>query len=329
MRIGLLGASKIAVESVIQPSHVLIYAQLSAVAARDKARAITYADEHQIETALDDYEALITSDKVDLIYNALPVSHHAYWTIRALEAGKHVLCEKPLAMNIFEAQRVVDTAKANGKRVIEAFHYIYHPAFQMCLDWLNAGKIGEINTIDAEFSAPIPDDGQDIRFRPALGGGAMMDLGVYTLHWVQTILDAEPKIITAEGDLGPPGVDERLSAQLEFTCGTQATLNTRIGATAPLAISLSIKGRTGEIVFLNPLAPQHGAMLQLKTKDETIKADINPITSYAFQLASIIGSLETKEQLPTEKSGIIRQQRTLDKIYNAAGFGDLRQSSYP
>ncbi len=182
LRIGLLGASKIAPEAIIKPALAVPRVQVTAVAARNPARAKAYAADHDISTWHDSYTALVTADDIDLVYCALPVSHHAVWTIKALEAGKHVLCEKPFAMNLAEATQMLDAARANQRRVIEAFHYSHHPAFRTCLDWLRAGLIGNVTGLQARFSAPIVVDGVEIRSVAALGGGAMMDLGCYPLH---------------------------------------------------------------------------------------------------------------------------------------------------
>lgn len=329
MRIGLLGASKIAVDCVIKPAAIMPQVQITGVAARDMKRAQAYADENGIAKAHASYDALLSSDDIDLVYIALPVSHHAHWSIKALKAGKHVLCEKPFAMNLEEAKQVLAVATQCGKRIIEAFHYRYHPAFQTCIDWIVSGKIGEIQSIDTTFSAPIPDNGTDIRFRPELGGGAMMDLGCYTINWLQAILGKTPQSISASGVLGDSGVDEKITAHLVFPGDVRASLTTQIGANAPLAVSLQIHGSKGEIKFMNPLAPQMGAMLQSIVGEKHHQAAISPISSYAYQLGAVIDALRSGTSLHNEGDSVLGQQKLLEDVYIAAGFKELRHSTYP
>ena len=142
--IGLLGAARITDKAVIHPVQVTPQCRLTAIAARDRDRAEAYAKQHGIETVLDSYDEVITDPRTDLVYNPLPIHLHAEWTMKALRAGKHVLCEKPFAMNVDEAKAMVDTAAETGRRLIEAFHYRYHPAFETCLTWLAADEIGEV-----------------------------------------------------------------------------------------------------------------------------------------------------------------------------------------
>ena len=129
IRIGLLGASRVSRYAVIEPAAHIDGIEVHTVAARDAARAAAFAEELAIPHVAADYEALIASDAVDLVYNGLPPSSHARWTIAALEAGKHVLCEKPFAMNATEAQAMVDAAGRTGKILVEAYHYRFHPLF--------------------------------------------------------------------------------------------------------------------------------------------------------------------------------------------------------
>ena len=177
--IGILGAARITDKALIDPAKVIPQIRLRAIAARDRTRAEAFAQRHGVADVHDSYQQVIDAEAVDLVYNPLPINLHADWTIRALAAGKHVLCEKPFAMNVGEAERMLAAAEASGKRLIEAFHYRYHPAFQTCLDWLAADEIGELREIRATFDVEIKDNGTEIRHRVETGGGAMMDLGCY------------------------------------------------------------------------------------------------------------------------------------------------------
>jgi predicted dehydrogenase len=217
--IGLLGAARITDKAVVYPVHVIPQVKLAAMAARDRARAEATAEVWGVADVVDDYQAVIDHADVDLVYNPLPINLHAEWTIKALEAGKHVLCEKPFAMNADEARAMLAAAERSEGRLIEAFHYRYHPAFQTCMDWIAAGAIGELREIDAVFNVGIKDNGTEIRHRVETGGGAMMDLGCYPLHWALSVMGAEPVSVEAAATLTRAGVDETMSATLTFEGG--------------------------------------------------------------------------------------------------------------
>jgi predicted dehydrogenase len=319
VRIGLLGASRIAPPAVVEPATVRGGAVLQAVAARDPQRARAFAERHGILRVEEDYAALIAAPDIDLIYNALPINLHAVWSERALAAGKHVLCEKPFALTLDEARRVVEVAAASDRRVIEAFHYRYHPAFQTLLDWIARGAIGKVMNLEAVFSVPIPDrDGAEIRHRPETGGGAFMDLGCYPLNWALTVLDADPLAVNAQATLTPRGVDESMTATLEFAGGVRARLSCSMARDAHFAARLIVTGEEGVIDFLNPLAPHRGARLTLKAGEREETALVNRLSTYTYQLDAVLSALEAGKALPTEGDAILRQQRALDSVYQAA-----------
>ena len=326
--IGCLGAARIAPDALCHPARAVGGARLYAVAARDPARARAFAQAYGFERALEGYDALIADPQVSLVYNPLPTSLHAHWTLRALEAGKHVLCEKPFAMNAQEAGAVCDAAEANGVCVVEAFHYRYHPAFRILLDWVSAGRIGEVTAIEASFTAPIEARaGTEIRHLPETGGGAFMDLGCYPLHWARTIMGAEPERVEASADLTPRGVDETLQARLVFPGGAVAQLSASMATDVARGNDLEVRGRTGRIRFRNALAPHLGARLTLETSQQCETAPISRVSTYAFQLAAVIEALEGDKTLPTGPRDILAQQQAIDAIYAAAGLGHLRSAA--
>ena len=325
MRIGGLGAAAIAPTALIHPARVRGGAILQAVAARDPARADAFAKQFGFARVAEDYTALVNAPDVDLVYNALPINLHAAWSIRALEAGKHVLCEKPFAMNVVEAQAVIDAARASGKRVIEAFHYRYHPGFLTLLAWLDSGDIGPVTDISATFNIGIPDQGgAQIRHLPETGGGAFMDLGCYPLSWTLSVMGAAPTRVDATATLTARGVDESLRASLEFEGGAKAELSASMALGEAFSADLRIIGTRGQISFINPLAPHGGARLTLDAGGETRTASISRISTYTYQLEAVLAALQTGEELPTEGHAILRQQQSLDQIYAAAGLRHLR-----
>ncbi len=325
MRINCLGASRIAPRALVDPARHNAAVVLGMVGARDIDRAGVFAQAHGFDAA-GDYAAAATDPDAELIYVSLPVHEHASWTIRALRAGKHVLCEKPFAMNFEEAFAVLEAARRSERRVFEAFHYRYHPSFERMLNWLAAGRIGAVREIRAQFHAPIAArGGREIRHRPDCGGGAFMDLGCYPLNWALTIMANDPVSVAAQACLTPLGVDERMDANLVFGCGARAFLSASMALDAPLKAALWIEGERGVIEFDNPVAPHlGGARLSLLAGADTELASIEPVSTYSCQLATIVRAIRSGARLPTENENILRQQRVLDAIYGAAGLAILR-----
>ena len=327
IRIGCLGAARITPPALVAPAKARHDVALTAIAARDPERAAAFAREHGFTRAEQSYEAMINAPDIDLVYNALPVNGHAEWSLRALRAGKHVLCEKPLAMNLREAQAMADAAERSGRRLIEAFHYRYHPQFERCLGWVVDGRIGRVTQLKAHFNAPIGDrDGTEIRHFPETGGGSFMDLGCYPLSWCFAVLDREPDTVKAEATLTKRGVDEALRARLMFADGVEAELSSSMAPSAAREAQLTIVGELGTIRFDNPTAPQMGSRLTLTTAGIEEVAPEDRSTTYTHQLAAVLRAIRTGEVLPTEGAAIVRQQRVLDAIYRAAGLESLRGS---
>ena len=328
MKIGCLGAAAIAPKALVEPARARQDVVLQAVAARDPERARDFADQHGFAEALKTYDDVVRHPEIDLVYNPLPAHLHAEWTIKALQAGKHVLCEKPFAMNAAEAGNVIAAAAQSGRRVVEAIHTRYHPAFETLIGWIQSGDIGPVRHIDAMFTAHIPETGVGlIRHLPETGGGAFMDLGCYPLHWALTVLGEPPAAITAEAELTHRGVDELLTAHLRFPDGVTARLHTSMKAGAPRQAMLTIEGEHGRIVYENPLNPQDEGRLSLLKGGERQLAPLDPRTTYWHQLDAVLGGLRTGEPLPTEGDATLIQQRTLDAVYAAAGLQNLRHSA--
>ncbi|GAB5456230.1 MAG: Gfo/Idh/MocA family oxidoreductase [Henriciella sp.] len=322
--IGVLGAARITDKAVLHPAQVIPQCKVTAVAARDRTRAEAFAKQHGIRSVLDGYDEVITAGDVDLIYNPLPINLHKEWTIKALEAGKPVLCEKPFAMNTDEAQAMLAAAEASGQRLIEAFHYRYHPAFETCLAWLVSDEIGELKEIHAAFDVEIKDNGTEIRHRVETGGGAMMDLGCYPLHWALSVTGEAPSQIEASATLTAAGVDESMRADLTFPSGVVAHLTTNMGPGAAFKAEMKLIGTHGDITFINPLAPHNLFVPGRLTSSRGWEAEVSSISTYTYQLAAVLDALQSGAPLPTEGPMILRQQEALDAIYEQAGLRHLR-----
>ena len=329
LNIGLLGASWIAPQAIIDPASIVAGACVTAVAARDLRRAETYAQAHGIPQAHGSYEDLLADPTLDAIYISLPPAFHAVWTIKALHAGKHVICEKPAAMNLAEAEAMVAAANATGKRVIEAFHSRYHPAFLHCMNWIKNGAIGELQSMTAHFGVGFPDDGVKNQYRPEMGGGTIMDMGCYPLHWVRTLARSAITLTEVETTLAASGVDLTMTAQLTFETGATAVISSSMHPDTPFDAFLEVTGSKGTISFKNPLVPHTGGTLSKTVDGVTETAPVSTIPTYAYMLRDIVAGFSSGAVLPTEAEGLLTQQAEIDRLYGQAGLSHLRKTVQP
>lgn len=317
IRVGLLGASRIARGAVLKPANEIAGVEVVAVAARSPQSARAYADEHGIEHVEPDYQALVSSDHVDLVYNALPPSGHKRWTVAALASQKHVLCEKPFALNAEEATAMVDAADEAGRVLIEAFHYRFHPAFNRVLELLRSNAIGSIRAIRCHFDIPVPCVPGELRYDRSLGGGAMMDLGCYPLHWSRTVAGKEPEVVSAQARWHESGVDVAMEAELEFPGGVAARVSSSMSEDLPegLDAKLHIAGERGELTLINPLAPHIGHELQIREGNEERTETIDGESTYHHQLRHVMDVLSGAATPITGGADAIANMRVLDAIY--------------
>ena len=320
IRIGILGAAKIAPKAIIQPSVRRNDCRVVAVAARDADRARAYAAEHGIGHVADSYEALIAREDVDLIYNALPPHRHADLSIAALKAGKPVLCEKPFAMNTGEAEDMVRAAEEAGLPLIEAFHYRFHPAFLHALGIVRSGQIGRIVSMEADFSVPIPYRPGELRHTLETGGGALMDLGCYSIHMLRTVAGNEPSVASAECRCGRPGIDLSAHARLNFADGVTASVMTSMAEDVTRRILLHVEGTDGSVTFNNPVHPYRGHRIDISHGGETRSETVPGETTYDHQLAHVMDVLAGRTQPLTGGTDAIANMRVIDTIYRAAGL---------
>jgi predicted dehydrogenase len=316
LRFGILGAAKIAPAALIEPAAAEAGVRVVGVAARDRARAQAFAKQHRIPEVFSDYEALLRSDTIDAIYVPLPAALHCEWSIRALHAGKHVLCEKPFASNALEAERMADAAERTGRVLAEAFHWRYHPLAEHIR--AAAGEIAPFRHLDAHFTVPFHTS-DDIRFVYELGGGALMDLGCYPLQWVR-FLAGEPEVVRARAELGPPKVDIAMTADLRFAGGVTAQVRCSMQRDLPLGAQLEVEGERGRLVVQNPLAPHLGHELRLETSEGTRTEGVKGDSTYAHQLRAFRTWVEGGPAMPTDARDAVLGMRAIDAIYRAAGL---------
>lgn len=262
LRIGILGTAKIARLFVngVRPSAAV---EVVAVASRNVAKAAAFANELGIARHYDSYQSMLAAPDIDAIYNPLPNSLHAEWSIRAAEAGKHVLCEKPLAASAALARKMFAAARQHGVHLVEGYPYCAQPQTLKMRELLKAGAIGRVQMIQASFGFTLA-DGPNIRLDPGLAGGAMMDVGSYCVSLARIIAGERPARVSASASWTEGGVDRTLVATIEFPSGLLAQIGSSF-ATA-LHRQALIVGTDGvlQTTFFNHPRPATPPVLQLK-----------------------------------------------------------------
>ena len=322
LRLGLLAASRIAGPAVVDPVPAVDGVELSAVAARDLGRARAAADDWGVRGAYGSYRELIDSDEVDAVYIGTPAAHHRQWAIAAIEAGKHVLCEKPFASNADDARRIADAARGSDVVVMEAFHWRYHPYADQIRAVLDSGVLGRIDRIEAVFDIPDGRIGRDdIRWDLAIGGGATMDLGCYPIQWVRFAAAADPDVVSAVAECPVPGVDGALTAELRWPSGVTGSIRSSMIAEGDDVVAfLRVVGERGTMTVENPLAPQRGASLVVETADGTDEHAVDSTATYLHQLVAFRDAVVEGTDFPTTADDGVRNMEIVDACYRAAGL---------
>ena len=318
LRLGILGAARIAPMALVRPARNVPGVQVLAVAARDPARARSFAVRHKIPRVHASYDDLLADREIDAIYNPLPNSHHAPWTIRALAMGKHVLCEKPFAATVAEAEAMAKAAADAQRVLVEAFHYRYHPLFARVRGIMDAGEIGQVRHLEAHFCIPLVRP-RDIRYRADLAGGALMDTGCYTVHLLRHLAGAEPEVVRARGRWTRAGVDRALEADLRFPGGRTARLTCSLFSAVLFRASAQVVGTAGRIGVLNPIAPQFFNRLRVVTPAGARTERVPGPSSYECQLRAFLAAVRDGTPVPTGPADAIANMRAIEAIYTAAG----------
>ncbi|MEM9386004.1 MAG: Gfo/Idh/MocA family oxidoreductase [Pseudomonadota bacterium] len=320
LRIGLLGASRIAPQAILTPAATMDDVVVTRVAASSPARAEQFAAEHGIADVERDYAALLRSDQVDLVYNALPPHAHLELTLAAVSAGKAVLCEKPFAMNAAQAVRMVHAGQSASQPVIEAFHYRFHPLMDRTLELLRSDTIGRPTQLEAHFNVPIPYRAGELRHTLELGGGALMDLGCYPVHWVRAVMGTEPRVHTAHAEQGQPGIDISMHATLHFD-GVPATVSCSMDTRLAPGISarLHVMGTHGHLSIDNPIAPQSGHELRWQVRSGPTQTErVTGNSTYWHQLRHVKAVMDGTASAITGGQDAIANMAAIDAIYRAA-----------
>jgi predicted dehydrogenase len=319
VRIGILGAARIAPAALTKPAGKVGEAMVGAVAARDRARAEAFAKKHDVPKVHDSYAALIADPDLDAIYNPLPNGLHAEWTIAALEAGKHVLCEKPFTANAKEAEAVAAVATRTGLVVMEAFHYRYHPLAQRMLHIVESGELGAVERIETALCFPLPKF-SDIRYQYDLAGGALMDVGTYAVHMARVLGREEPEVASALAKLRSPNVDRAMRAELKFPSGPTGRITCSMWSKWAIQTYARVTGEKGELFVINPTSPQLWHRMRVKVGDTARTEKFPKKPTYEYQLEAFCAAVLRGAPILTPPADSIAQMRVIDAIYVAAGL---------
>ena len=296
--------------------------ELVAVASRSLAAAGAYAAEWGIPHAFSSYEAMLQSGAVDAVYIGLPNHLHAEWTVRALEHGVHVLCEKPFAISLAEVDRMSAAAQANGRVLAEAFMYRHHPQTKIVGDWVRGGRLGAISTLRGVFTFTMTNR-DNIRLIPEWGGGSLWDVGVYPLSYAQYLLGGPPEWVFGDQWIGPSGVDESFNGQFHYADGAVAQISSAFRV--PWYVHFDVQGERGRLVMTRPFTGLEGDERRLTFVDADNAAHEIPVPEqelYAGEVedmhAAILDGQPTYISLNETRDHV----RTVLALYESARRGE-------
>jgi D-xylose 1-dehydrogenase (NADP+, D-xylono-1,5-lactone-forming) len=287
-------------------------AEVVAVASRDERRADDYARERGIERAYGSYESLLDDADLDAVYISLPNSMHVEWSILALEAGKHVLCEKPFDRRPAEVERAFDAAEGSGHLLMEAFMYRHHPQTKKLQDVIASGAIGELRQMRSAFSFTL-DDPNDVRMTLDLDGGALMDVGCYCVS-ISRLLAGEPEHVVGRQRIGPTGIDLGYAGVLEFAGAVLGEFH--CGFDLPYEAGLEAIGSGGRIFVAQPfrcLDPH------LDVNGERI--DVEDVDLYKLQVENFSAAIRGEAEPLLGREDAVGQARAIDALYRSAASG--------
>jgi predicted dehydrogenase len=331
LRIGLLGTARIAETALVRPAASVPEVTVAAVAAREQARAAAFAERYGIPVVQASYDALLANPDIDAVYNPLPNALHAPWTIKAIAAGKHVLCEKPLASCAAEAEQVAAAAAASGLVVMEAMHYRYHPLIGRLRE-LAAG-LGPVRHIQCWTSFVISNE-NDIRYDYGLGGGALMDGGCYAIDCLRLLGPGEPAVTGAladpylrlpghsAGHPGPAGAvaDRATAVSLAFPGGSTAWLESSFTLDGQSRAEVHVIGEHGHVWVTDFIQAHDGRLVAVR--DGSVLADERGAgdTTYTMQLRAFAAAVAGGAPVPTSAAHAVGTMRLIDDAYRAAGL---------
>ncbi|HEY1593583.1 MAG TPA: Gfo/Idh/MocA family oxidoreductase [Solirubrobacteraceae bacterium] len=291
--------------------------EVIAVGSRDRERGAAFADEYGIERVHDTYDALLADRDIEAVYIPLPNSLHVEWTLRALEQGKHVLCEKPLSRHLEQVERAFDAADRAGLLLMEAFMYRHNPQTRKLQELVADGAIGNLRVIRAAFSFNARDPA-NIRLSRALDGGALMDVGCYCISGTR-LLAGEPERVYAEQALGGDGVDVVIAATLRFAGDVIGHFDAGLALTA--RDELEVVGEDGSL-FLDDPWHARTPVIELRGEDGVQRIELPPANSYGLEAENFSRAVRGEAEPLLGRADAIGQARTIEALYRSADAGE-------
>jgi predicted dehydrogenase len=322
IRWGILGAAAIAVDKIIPALQQSSSCLLEALASRSLKKARLISDRFRIPKAYDSYEALLRDKEIDAVYIPLPNSLHVEWSVHALHAGKHVLCEKPIGINATEVKRLADAAaRLPELKIMEAFMYRFHPQWQKVREIIRTGQIGELRQVHSIFSF-FDEDPSSILNIEKLGGGSLLDIGCYGISLSRYLFDDEPRKLLSYLEIdGRFETDRHGSAIMVFGADKTATFicHTQLSEFQ----KVTILGSSGRVEMNTPfiVEPEEPAVLQVYsgTKAETITLD--PCNQYSLQFEQFVRSIFDQNSMPIPLQDSVNNMKVLDAVVKSAKSG--------
>ena len=298
--------------------------ELVAVASRDAERARSYAQQHRIPRWYEGYEALLDDGELDAVYIALPNALHGQWTRAALEAGKHVLCEKPLTPTSAEAAELFDLASSQHLVLAEAFMYRHHPKTLQVRDLVRDGAIGELRTIRCSFSFQVADPAADIRYSKELAGGALRDVGCYCVSYSTLVADAEPEEVHGVAVRGGAEVDEQFYGTLVFSGGLVAQFDCALNV--PLDLGVTLVGSAGSIHVPMPwYAHLEPLSVYVRRDGESSEVPTPGPNAYVLEIEDLAAAIRGDRTQLIAPDETLRNLRVIERLHESAGSSNHRR----
>jgi len=333
LRIGVLGTARISEKALFEAAASVPEVTVAAVGARDRSRAEAYAKRHGIPVAHGSYEAVLADPDIDAVYNPLPNSLHGPWTLRAIAAGKHVLCEKPFASNAEEAEQVAEAAAAAGLVVMEAMHYRYHPLIGRLRDLVD--EIGPVRHIQCWTNFVISNE-NDIRYDYDLGGGALMDGGCYAIDCLRLLGPGEPEVTAALADpyqrvpgRGPDragaAADRAMAVRLAFPDDATAWFESSFTLDGEFRADVHVSGQHGHVWMRDFIRAHWGRVAAVRNGSVLADEHGSGDTTYTEQLRVFAAAVTRGGDVPASAplstaEHAVTTMRLIDDAYRAAGL---------
>jgi xylose dehydrogenase (NAD/NADP) len=318
LRWGLLGTARIN-RAIIPALRRSSKCALVAVASRDASRAAAFAAQWEIDEVVDSYTALLARPDVDVVYIPLPNSQHAEWTIRAAQAGKHVLCEKPLALSVQDVDAMAAVAEQYSVVVTEAFMYRHHPQTHEVRRLMDAGAIGRVRYLRGSFTFPLTNQ-LNIRLDPRLGGGSLWDVGCYPVSWARTVLGREPESVFGWAHRCASGVDESFVGQIQFPGDVHMQFD--CGFTMPFRTSMEVVGTEGILTVERPFKPAPRGVIHLTRGEDTHTYTTEEQELYLGEVEDLADAIVQRREPLVTLDDSRQTVATLVALYESAQRGE-------